>query len=182
MSRISHLISILGCKELNYSCFKPRSILIIFICCDLTNLILQGVGGAISSTSLHRDQIQTGINVIIAGLATQVTSLLMFIGLGVEFAFRVCSGNYDLATNTSELRQTRVWKAFLFGMSVYANSLSFSLSLSAGKFAIPTHSPPPCLQVLPLLHYVLSHARVSVLPSLARDSQVRWRMMRLHSW
>ena len=101
------------------SCFKPRSILLIFICCDLTNLILQGVGGAISSTSLHRDQIQTGINVIIAGLATQVTSLLMFICLGLEFVFRVRSGNHDLAKDTDELRETRVWKAFLFGMSFY---------------------------------------------------------------
>ena len=96
---------------------KPRSILIIFIACDLTNLILQGVGGAISSTSLHRDQIQTGINVIIAGLATQVTSLLMFICMGAEFAFRVRSGRHDLAKNTSELRESRVWKAFLFGTS-----------------------------------------------------------------
>lgn len=97
---------------------SPRSILIIFICCDLTNLILQGVGGAISSTSLHRDQIQTGINVIIAGLATQVTSLLMFICLGVEFGFRVRRESHDLAKGTCELRETRVWKAFLCGLAL----------------------------------------------------------------
>ena len=120
-------------KELVCLCLKPRSILIIFIACDLTNLILQGVGGAISSTSLHRDQIQTGINVIIAGLATQVTSLLICICLGVEFAFRVRKcGRHDLAKNTSELRETRVWKAFLFGMSI---------SLQACSFAMPTYSP-----------------------------------------
>ena len=99
---------------------KPRSILIIFICCDLTNLILQGVGGAISSTSLHREQIQTGINVIIAGLATQVTSLLMFICMGVEFAFRVRRGKDGLAKETGDLRESRVWKAFLFGKSMLA--------------------------------------------------------------
>ena len=73
------------------------------------------MGGAISSTSLHRDQIQTGINVIIAGLATQVTSLFMFICMGVEFALRVRSQSHDLAKETGNLRETRVWKAFLFG-------------------------------------------------------------------
>lgn len=76
------------------------------------------MGGAISSTSLHRDQIQTGINVIIAGLATQVTSLLMFICLGVEFGFRVRRESHDLAKGTCELRETRVWKAFLCGKSM----------------------------------------------------------------
>lgn len=116
-------------------CLKPRSILIIFIAFDLTNLILQGAGGAISSTSLHRDQIQTGINVIIAGLATQVTSLLLFICMGVEFAFRICSGSYDLAKDTSELRETRVWKAFLFGTSLLASSLQAIRTMA--------YSPPP---------------------------------------
>ena len=78
------------------------------------------MGGAISSTSLHWDQIQTGINVIVAGLATQVTSLLRYICLGVEFAIRVWSESHDLAKVTCELRETRVWKAFLFGKSMLA--------------------------------------------------------------
>ena len=78
------------------------------------------MGGTISSTSLHRDQIQTGINVIIAGLATQVTSLLMFICLGVEFALRIQIGSHDLAKESRELTETRVWKAFLFGKSMLA--------------------------------------------------------------
>ena len=78
------------------------------------------MGGAISSTSLRREQIQTGINVIIAGLATQVTSLLMFICMGVEFAVRVRRGKDGLATETGDLRESRVWKAFLLGMSMLA--------------------------------------------------------------
>ena len=39
----------------------------------------------------------------------------MFICLGVEFAFRVRGQSQDLAKETGDLRETRVWKAFLFG-------------------------------------------------------------------
>ena len=138
-------------------CLKPRSILIIFICCDLTNLILQGVGGAISSTSLHREQIQTGINVIIAGLATQVTSLFMFICMGVEFAFRVWREKDGLAEETGDLRESRVWKTFLFGKSMLAlckqvlfNSLMLTLCLAGLALATLCTFTRSCFRIAEL--------------------------------
>ena len=44
----------------------------------------------------------------------------MFICLGAEFALRVRSESHDLAKENCELRETRVWKAFLFGESTSA--------------------------------------------------------------
>ncbi|KAL2054846.1 hypothetical protein ABVK25_004668 [Lepraria finkii] len=117
---------------------SPHSLLIIFILCDLTNLILQGVGGAISSTSRQRDQIQVGINVIIAGLATQVASLLIFIILGAEFAFRVRRRSDEMVKETGYLRGTRRWNAFLLGP--LANDETTFMILEGAMMIIATGS------------------------------------------
>ncbi|KAL8635922.1 MAG: hypothetical protein Q9228_006634, partial [Teloschistes exilis] len=53
--------------------FKPRTYTIIFISCDVFSLVLQAIGGAMADTAdAGSDAQQTGINVMIAGLAFQV--------------------------------------------------------------------------------------------------------------
>jgi hypothetical protein len=63
---------------------KPKYYSGIFITSDLVCLILQAAGGALTSTSSGNSASaesmrQTGINVMIAGLALQVVSLIAFI-------------------------------------------------------------------------------------------------------
>lgn len=95
----------------------PRTYAIIFVCCDLLSLILQAAGGAITATA-DKDQpdlSDTGINIMIAGLASQVASLAAFIVLCAEFAWRVVRNKDRLNESFAGLRKTWLWKLFLGG-------------------------------------------------------------------
>ena len=69
-----------------YSRFSPKLYLWIFIPCDVLSLVLQAVGGALSSTSVGGSQ--SAIDVSIVGLAFQVFTLCVFIALVIEYAIR----------------------------------------------------------------------------------------------
>ncbi|KAG9731184.1 RTA1-domain-containing protein, partial [Aureobasidium melanogenum] len=66
--------------------FKPALYYQIFIPCDIISLVLQAVGGAMSSQS--NGSSQAGVDIGLAGLAFQVFTLLFFIILAVQYAFR----------------------------------------------------------------------------------------------
>ncbi|KAL8937765.1 MAG: hypothetical protein Q9216_004261, partial [Gyalolechia sp. 2 TL-2023] len=69
--------------------FKPRTYTIIFICCDVFSLVLQALGGALADTADTDDLVQTGIDIMIAGLSFQVVSLTFFAILCADFAWSV---------------------------------------------------------------------------------------------
>ncbi|KAL3473708.1 RTA1 like protein-domain-containing protein [Aspergillus californicus] len=73
------------------SFFKPRTYTITFITFDFIALLLQAAGGAIASTADDDDRKMTdmGINIMIAGLAWQVASLLAFVAMAGFFYIRV---------------------------------------------------------------------------------------------
>ncbi|KAI4114890.1 MAG: hypothetical protein LQ338_007941 [Usnochroma carphineum] len=66
--------------------FQPRLYYWIFIPCDILSLILQAIGGALSSTSSGGSK--TAVDVSIAGLSFQVFTLCVFIALAFEYAYR----------------------------------------------------------------------------------------------
>lgn len=104
---------------------RPRTYAIIFVCCDLISLILQAAGGALTATA-DEDQPdlgQTGINIMIAGLASQVASLAVFMALCVDFAIRACRHRDQLNNDFIHLRSTRLWKGFLFGISIATTTI-----------------------------------------------------------
>lgn len=98
---------------------RPRTYTIVFVTCDLVSLIMQAVGGAITSIadSDQYDLAQAGINIMIAGLASQVASLALFTALCLDFAWKVFKNPNDLNPDNSmrKLRQSPRWKAFLAG-------------------------------------------------------------------
>ncbi|KAL6722288.1 hypothetical protein ACLMJK_001395 [Lecanora helva] len=69
-----------------YSRFSPKFYYWAFIPCDILSLVLQAVGGALSSTSSGGSR--TAVDVSIAGLSFQVFTLCVFIGLVLEYAYR----------------------------------------------------------------------------------------------
>ncbi|PGG98111.1 hypothetical protein AJ80_09583 [Polytolypa hystricis UAMH7299] len=84
---ISGIVRLFGQES---SRLRPALYAWIFIPCDLISLILQGTGGALASVATDNGHDPTpATNVMIAGLAFQVFSLLMFIVLLVEFVWRV---------------------------------------------------------------------------------------------
>jgi hypothetical protein len=89
------------------------------VSCDLLSLILQAAGGAITSIADADQQslAQTGVNIMIAGLASQVASLVLFMVLCLDFAWRVKKSPMNLNDGTRDLRSQLRWKLFLGGKS-----------------------------------------------------------------
>ncbi|PYI11623.1 RTA1-domain-containing protein [Aspergillus sclerotiicarbonarius CBS 121057] len=101
---------------------RPRTYTIVFVLCDLISLILQAAGGAITSTADadQADLAQTGVNIMIAGLATQVASLVLFMGLCLDYAWQVRKNPHNLNPDVRmrNLRNSFLWKAFLGGLAL----------------------------------------------------------------
>ena len=98
--------------------FKPHTYTRIFICSDIFALVLQAAGGAITDTADSGSSLQqTGINIMIAGLAFQVVSLTIYIVLCADFAWRVRKAR---RSSRETLRQVGCGQGrfhlFLFGM------------------------------------------------------------------
>ncbi|KAI0475623.1 RTA1 like protein-domain-containing protein [Xylariaceae sp. FL0804] len=74
---------------LEASHLKPMTYTKIFVAFDVASLLLQSGGGAIAAEADTTAQQQTGVNVMIAGLAIQVISLVIFALLCAEFAWRL---------------------------------------------------------------------------------------------
>ncbi|GIK00908.1 hypothetical protein Aspvir_004938 [Aspergillus viridinutans] len=114
---LGHIVVVYG---EDISRLKPRTYTIIFVVCDFLSLVLQAAGGAITSTADHdqQDLRQTGINIMIAGLASQVASLGVFLCLCADFAWRVYKNPDKLNESMYHIRKTLKWKAFLIGLTV----------------------------------------------------------------
>jgi len=68
---------------------SPEAYTRIFIPCDLMSLLLQAAGGGIASAASHSNKSPTlGDNIMVAGLAFQVFTLLIFMILCIDFALR----------------------------------------------------------------------------------------------
>ncbi|TVY23782.1 Sphingoid long-chain base transporter [Lachnellula hyalina] len=68
---------------------SPEAYTRIFIPCDLVSLLLQAAGGGLASAESHSNKSpDTGDNIMVAGLAFQVLTLLIFMVLCVDFAIR----------------------------------------------------------------------------------------------
>ena len=62
--------------------FKPKTYTKIFVACDFLSLVLQGTGGGMASSfKSGTTGSKAGLDIMIAGLAFQVVSLSIFIGL-----------------------------------------------------------------------------------------------------
>ena len=121
---ISRIIALYGN---GLSIVRPRIITVTFIGCDLISLILQAAGGALASIADTDKDADTGVNIMIAGLATQVaaTTVFGFVCLHLMWAIR----KYPQKVNqeSMQFRRTFRCRAFLYGMF------------------------PPCPYILPIL-------------------------------
>ncbi|CZT16024.1 related to RTA1 domain protein [Ramularia collo-cygni] len=111
---LGHIVVVYG---EDVSSIKPRTYSLLFVTCDFLSLVLQAVGGALAATADTRPDRAIGVNVMIAGLSTQVVSLILFMGLCAELAWRVRRSPH-LNERTAGLRSSRRWKLFLFGLAI----------------------------------------------------------------
>ncbi|KAF5130795.1 Sphingoid long-chain base transporter RSB1 [Metarhizium anisopliae] len=98
----------------------------IFIPCDVVSLVLQAVGGALAATAAHNhESASLGSNIMIAGLAFQVATMLGFITAASDFALRTyrryrAQGASALSQDAAlvRMRRTLRFKLFLGALSL----------------------------------------------------------------
>ncbi|PSK41783.1 hypothetical protein B9Z65_9169 [Elsinoe australis] len=98
--------------------FRPRTYTITFVCCDLISLILQSAGGAIASIADDKKTGDIGVDVMIAGLAFQVISLLLYMVVALDFFLRFRKASFtQLNANFSHVRNHRLFTYMAFGLA-----------------------------------------------------------------
>ncbi|KAG6001926.1 hypothetical protein E4U21_003640 [Claviceps maximensis] len=105
---------------------KPEHYTRIFIPCDIISLVLQATGGALASLAVQdHSSPDDGSNIMVAGLAWQVFTMLAFIAASLDFFLRIRRRRKLLgaAALTQEPRLVRMrgtlrFKLFLAGLAV----------------------------------------------------------------
>lgn len=72
--------------------FRTRIFIWVFLPCDITSLILQGIGGSLSASSSGASQV--GVDLAMAGLIFQVITLFGFSMFFVDFLVRFLRSRY----------------------------------------------------------------------------------------
>ena len=60
----------------------------IFVGCDILALVLQAIGGGMAATAKDRKGSRTGVDIMIAGLISQVITMTLFLALWADFVLR----------------------------------------------------------------------------------------------
>ncbi|KAL2068617.1 hypothetical protein VTL71DRAFT_14954 [Oculimacula yallundae] len=102
----------------NLSRFKPRTYTIGFCTSDLVSLILQGVGGALASVAETQADVDIGTNIMIAGLIFQVVSLVVFVILCGDFAWRLRWDRNAWNTENATVYESWIFKGFLYTLAL----------------------------------------------------------------
>ncbi|TEY52903.1 hypothetical protein BOTCAL_0253g00060 [Botryotinia calthae] len=93
--------------------FRPGTYTIIFCTCDIISLVLQATGGAIASLADTQDQSDLGKNIMLAGLGFQVFSLILFVILCADFAWRVRCAKGSWNARYIDLLSSTLFHSFL---------------------------------------------------------------------
>jgi hypothetical protein len=109
---LARIISVFGT---DLSPLKPRTITCVFIFCDFISILLQSLGGSITASADTWDNHQLGIHIMIAGLASQVASMTVYVSLCLRFAWNVWKDPSKRNPNSEDLRESLKFRAFLYG-------------------------------------------------------------------
>lgn len=97
---------------------RPAWYTYIFITCDVISILLQAAGGAISAIADSKSLLNVGVDIMIAGLAFQVITLLVFFLLAAEYFWKVRTHVSQLRSGSAALAQTLRFRLFLSAMLV----------------------------------------------------------------
>jgi hypothetical protein len=100
----------------DFSRLRPKFYTWIFISCDVFSIMLQAIGGAISSASGDLTVLNIGTNIMIAGLVTQVFTLVAFGILAADYGVSVYKHRHNLNPATASLRNTIMFKLFILAL------------------------------------------------------------------
>jgi tellurite resistance protein TehA-like permease len=109
---LSRILAIYG-ETLSF--LKPRVITSIFIGCDLLSLILQAAGGAIASTADTQSSNDMGVNLMLAGLSTQVAATAIFAIVCAHLMWAIRKYPHKVKQETTQFRRGWRCRSFMWG-------------------------------------------------------------------
>ncbi|KAF2430915.1 RTA1 like protein, partial [Tothia fuscella] len=109
---LKHLVISFGAS---FSRLPPKWYTWIFISCDIFSIVLQGAGGGLASAADDNDTtlLNAGNNLMIAGLAWQVFTLVLFGALSAEYVYQIRRHVHELNPQTHDMRQSKRFKFFV---------------------------------------------------------------------
>ncbi|KAH6880619.1 putative RTA1 domain protein [Thelonectria olida] len=135
-----------SCNE-RLSWIRPQWISIIFMTCDFICLVLQAAGGAITATSNEgsqeaEDMRQTGVDIMISGLAFQVVSLFLFILYAAIYAWRWHAAAAFRYRHRLQSQQRSVrWRRLVFGLAIASVTIFARCAFRVAELLRGFHSP-----------------------------------------
>jgi hypothetical protein len=112
LAKVSNFLGPEACR------FPVKIYVWVFVPCDIVSLILQAVGGALSSTSVGSDK--SGEDITLAGLVFQVVTLAVFIAMALDYLFRYISYRKTQPVDQRRIISTRL---AIFGVFFSASVL-----------------------------------------------------------
>ncbi|KFY80200.1 hypothetical protein V499_00957 [Pseudogymnoascus sp. VKM F-103] len=100
LARVSNFLGPEACR------FPAKIYVWVFVPCDVVSLILQSVGGALSSSSVGSDK--SGEYITIAGLVFQVFTLTVFTAMALDYLFRYISYRKSQQVDQRRILSTRL--------------------------------------------------------------------------
>ncbi|KAF4465657.1 sphingoid long-chain base transporter rsb1 [Fusarium albosuccineum] len=130
-----------------FSLMAPRTYAIIFICSDVVSLVLQAMGGGLAATGKTQKKVDTGVYILVAGLAYQVLSLGVFMGLATHLWSRIRKGTEGANPRFRALRSSRQFKSFIWALSIATITITIRciyrvVELSGGFKSEPANDEP----------------------------------------
>ncbi|MCJ1475006.1 hypothetical protein MMC13_003666 [Lambiella insularis] len=102
-----------------FSPIPPNWYYIIFIVVDVISLVLQAAGGATAATSKgNKTQANAGGHAMLAGIAWQVFTLIVFVALSGLFLRRVMANRSSLDVSAQEILKSGRFHVFLSAVAV----------------------------------------------------------------
>ncbi|RMZ82704.1 hypothetical protein DV738_g1464, partial [Chaetothyriales sp. CBS 135597] len=112
---ISRIIAIFG----HGLCWlRPKTITILFVGFDLLSLVLQAAGGALASTANSNSTAQVGVDIMIAGLSTQVVSTTAFCLLCLQLAWSIRKHPERVDDTYRAFRRTLKFRAYSWAIGI----------------------------------------------------------------
>ncbi|KAK5047202.1 hypothetical protein LTR84_006724 [Exophiala bonariae] len=112
---LSRLLAIYG-EGLCY--FKGRTITLTFILCDFVSLVLQAAGGAIASTAQTHERRNMGVNIMIAGLSSQVAATTAFSLLCLHIMWNLRKNPSKINPATEDFRRGKAIRMFIWAIVI----------------------------------------------------------------
>ncbi|RBR09327.1 uncharacterized protein FIESC28_09935 [Fusarium coffeatum] len=135
-----------------FSLMAPRTYAIIFICSDVVSLVLQAMGGGMAAVGKTQKKVDRGVYILVAGLAYQVLSLGVFMGLATHLWTRIRKGTESANPRFRELRASRQFRSFIWALSIATITITirciYRVVELSGGFKSEAANDEPSLMVL----------------------------------